>query len=91
MKKLNCSDLIQLNKAVLSPEVVQCLESLQADDNLGLQIIRDDLANAVCFLGRCAAMLDEDDQQEINQIITALSQTRRTIEELQNPVAKLSK
>ena len=85
MKKLDSNDLVQINKAILTPEIINCLESLQADNNLGLQIIQDDIANAVCFLGRCITMLDDDCQEEINNVIAALSQTRRTIKELEKP------
>lgn len=84
MKKLNCVDSIQINKAVLTPEVISCLESLQADNNFGLYAIRDDIANVVCFLGRCITMLDDDCHMEINNAIAALSQARRTIMELEN-------
>ena len=85
MKRINSTDSIQINKAILTPEVIHCLESLQADNNLGLHIIRDDIASVVCFLGRCLTMLDDDCQEEINDAIAALSQTRRTIQELQKP------
>ena len=88
MKQINCEELIQINKAVLTPKAIQCLEKLQAQENFGLDAIYFELGNAICFLGRCITLLDNEHREHVVNIIAALSQVQNTIEDFQKPVMK---
>ena len=90
MKELNDSNFIQINKIVLTSETIRCLESLQAHNNFGLHAIRDDLAHAVCLLGQCVSMIDEDLQEDVLKSVTALAQARKTLKELAKPSSRIS-
>lgn len=50
MKQLEQKQLLQIGDAVLSPENIQCIEQLQSENNLHVNTLCEDLADAVCYL-----------------------------------------
>jgi hypothetical protein len=77
--------ILQVGKAILTEEAVSTLENLQAENNFGIEAVREDLANAVCFIAKCLSHIGNDLNQEATGVMIALTQTRESISELKKP------
>ncbi len=76
---------IQIEGAHLTPEAISRLIELQEHDNSHINIIRDYIANTICFIVKNMDSFSTSDAKEANQNITNLSFVRDYFNDLRKP------
>lgn len=79
------TNLVQVNKAVLTPDAIAKLEELQENNNDRLNAMREDMADVVCLIGRCMHMVDDECHPDLHNAINSLSIMRESLNTLRKP------
>ena len=76
---------IEIDGVILTREAIHRLKNFQENGNDNIQSIRDNIADAVCFIGQNLDSVHKDDFQKIQYLITDLSFIRDYFNELRKP------
>jgi hypothetical protein len=71
----------------INPESAEMLILLQADKNELIECNREALAEAVCFLGTCLELIEDESFDMAVSIINNLSHLRNDLGKLRKPLA----
>lgn len=86
MKTEEIKKHIEIEGVILTPELLQYLKSLQENDNDQIKIIRDSLADAICFIASCFHSFDlQSDRSKASSAMADLSWYRDDIDKLSKP------
>lgn len=85
MKKYEVKRLVHIDNVVLTPKALERLAAYQQSGEDGVDLDRNMLADAVCFIGKCLYMIDKQYHEEAHEIISNLALIRDNINELKKP------
>ena len=80
-------NVVVVEGVALSGKAIERLHYLQDTDNNGLKSLRDDIADAVCFLSEKLMEPDhsDEDSEKMKELSSSLSFIRKVLDDLKKP------
>lgn len=86
MQKSELKTNIEIEGVIITPEIIEELRYLQKNDNESLQLLRETLSDAVCFIGSIAYTFDDDEERkQALQAMADISMVRNNLQKFKKP------
>lgn len=76
---------IVIEGITLTPELVNRIQGYQAENNEHIEIVREVIAEAVCFIGMHIDGSTDYEKEEINNLVAGLSHIRNELNDFRMP------
>lgn len=86
MKNQEVKNNIEIGGAILTPELIDWLKGMQNHDNEDIQLARETIADAVCFIGSVFYMFDNElEKKRAAKSMADLSNVRDSFDKMCKP------
>lgn len=85
MKDTQIKTNIEVGGAILTEAAIKRLKDFQEDDNEHIRVIKEKIADAVCFIGRSFDNVSDSDFRAVKELLTDLSYIRDYFDDLCKP------
>ena len=85
MKNLDVKTNIEVSGVIMSEDLLNRLREFQRHNNETIKEVRDNVADAICFIGKNLDRTNSSDAKELQDLITNLSYIRDYFNDFRKP------